>query len=132
MKDFLKGLFIVARPTTIKVPSGGEIILKNCSKETIDSVRALVRAEPKVEETRVEVPIEMAAPIPISIKESPLSCTGLGVYQHPLTLNWHLCTLKFSPYTKEAKVEYDSPVDKDKATCDERFKIAAVHNNLIG
>lgn len=133
MKQFLKGLFM-ARPTTIKSPDGGEIILKNCTKETIESIRNFLLMKNELPEEVIEEPIKSTvAPIPTSTnEEAPLHCGALGVYQNPLTLNWHVCELKFSPYSKKGKVEKDYPVDKDKATCDERFKIAAVNMNLVG
>lgn len=119
-----------ARPTTVQAPDGGEIILRNCSREVIDSVKGLFTA-------KAEVPVvpepTITPPIPESASEdSPLLCTALGAYQNPLTLNWHICTVKFSPYSKEGKVEQDTPVSKDKWEYTERFKVAAVNAGLVG
>ena len=122
-----------ARPTTIEAADGGEVILKNCSKETIEAVREFISGKPQIvipEGTDIAEGKPTIAEAPKS--DAPMQCTALGIYQNPLTLNWHLCTLKFSPYSKEGRVDSDQPVSKDRYERDEKFKIAAVHQGLIG
>jgi hypothetical protein len=123
----------LARPTTVKY-HGGEIIFKNIPKEVIEGVKAHlqgpVEAPPQLEPTVTPPVATISAATPAS--DAPLLCTSLGVYQNPLTLNWHMCELKYSPFSKKGVVESDLPVSRDKYECDERFKIQSVHLGLIG
>lgn len=127
---------LMGRPSTIKPLDGGEVILKGCTKETIEAVRTLLTAKPdmtpaKVVEATVTPPVvaKVAAPV---VADEAMPSPAIGIYQNPLTLNWHICDIRFSPYTKKAIVYADKPLGRDKYECDEHFKIRAVGMGLIG
>jgi hypothetical protein len=135
----------MARPSVVRPTDGGEISLKGCSKETIDKVRSILSGEslsPPTPSTatsdggtEIATPTAVSSPTPSATPatdETPMHCNAVGVYQNPLTLTWHFCELKFSPYSKRAVVSIDRPISRDKYECDEAFKIGAVHSGLIG
>jgi hypothetical protein len=129
---------LMARPTTLKPADGGEIVLKGCTKETIESVRALL-TKPEATPAKIEEPATVKPPVvPVAtVAETPIATEampspGLGMYQNPLTLNWHVCDIRFSPYSKRGIVANDRIVGRDKYEADERFKIDAIRLGLVG
>ena len=121
----VKGIYI-ARPRIIRTEDGGEIVLKNASAETVAAVEAALKGTP------TEDLVAEATPVTKASSGATLTSVALGMYQDALSLNWHVVTLKFSPSTKEAAVEKDSLIGRDRYEAVENFKIQAVGMGLVG
>lgn len=131
----VKGKF-TARPSILRPADGGEIVLKNCTNETKAKVAVAIGLESKPEVPKVEESPKYASPeniIEYEVKSTlPMHSTALGIYQDPLTLSWHMVTLKYSHISKEAQVVDDQDCGKFKEYATEKFRIAAVNKNLVG
>ena len=126
----------MARPSILRPIDGGEVILKNVTVSTKAKVTAALGPESKEEAEAPKVAVampyqeEMGGDEPKKVL--PMPSTALGIYQDPLTLDYHMVTLKYSHVSKQGEVVDDTNCGRDKAYATERFRIAAVNKNLVG
>ena len=118
----------MARPRLIRTKDGGEITLKNASAETVAAVEAALEGKPESTQSAL---IENRTG-DATLDGSPLTSVAVGMYQHPLSLDWHVVTLKFSPISKRGEVDVDMKVNRDKYEAVEKFKIQVVKSGLVG
>ena len=122
----------MARPKLLRPSDGGEILLRNCTPETVERVK--IALETSNEATVVAEPyeVETPAPTPVPITTAPglLTETSIGIYQDSTTLSHYVAQVKYNPYTKTALVtKVENCGSPDVAA--ERFKITAVKLNLV-
>lgn len=126
----------MARPNLIKTASGGEITLKGVDAETLAKVKAAL-AVPTPDapaKAATAAPTEVALPsiAKPSASDAPMVSPAVGMYQDPLTLEWHVVNIRFSHISKLGEVTDDMKVNRDRYEAVEKFKIQVVKSGLVG
>lgn len=119
----------MARPRVLRTKDGAEITLKNATPEVAAAVEKALGGGGNTVGVAEE---EVAPPTPATKGEHPLVSPGIGVYQDPLSLDWHVVQIRFSHKSGEAKVVDDKNYGRDRAYATERFRIQAVNEGLVG
>lgn len=132
MKQIWEKIKAMARPKIIRNKDGVEVTLKNATPEIVAAVEAAVNGGTRPTELGEEEPEVVNRTGDATLEGSPLTSGAVGVYQHPLTLDWHVVTLKFSPISKRGEVTGDVVAGKDREMVRERFKIQVVKEGLMG
>ncbi len=127
----------MARPKTIKLEGGGEVILKNCSPEVYVKIKAALNppvqiesSEPEEEEVKEIKVISPAASIPVSVSTA-LESNAIGTFKKD-KVGYGIAYIKFNPDTKEAKVDSIEMIGKDRGQTEESFKIGVIKKGILG
>ena len=131
----------MARPRTIKLDNNGEVVMKNVSEEVKAKIEALLKAP--AQEANSEDASEAVLPSATQTTVYPLNdvpITTLGRYTHVALstfqdekdYKWKVAVLKFDPRTGLTKLDKVVPCGMEKIEADERFRILAVQQGVIG
>jgi hypothetical protein len=113
----------MARPKTIKLPGGGEIILKNVDAALVKSLEETIAGASAPD--RSNTIVSLAA---VEAEEPNYIGKAVGTYHKKN--KWAVVVLEFDPNTHQSRIT-DTLACEDKSECIERFKITVVENELI-
>lgn len=108
---------MMGRPRVIKIEEG-EVVFKNLSKETTDSLIEKLNMTEEKKESRVVV-------------DSKLPNTAVGTYFDETTNTWNVVTLKFSIKDDTACIEEIKAVSRFKEDAAIHLKRMAIEKGII-
>lgn len=113
----------MGRPKLLRPDDGGEVVLKNCTAETVAKIQAALEGAPAPTEITV-----VAASAPVAV--GAMTEVAIGVFQDKTTLSYHTAKVKYNPYNKSAIVDKIENCGSPEVAA-EKFKVLAVKNNLV-
>lgn len=126
---------LMARPRSVQLPCGGEMILKNVPKENADAIQALVLKSPQgvmptvVDNTGNTVEV-INNNIMVEATRS-FSLKALTTRQNPDTLKYELISVEIDPDTQETGNIVVLSENSNKNEIKAAFKIAAVTMGVV-
>lgn len=122
----------MARPRIIRLPDKGEVMLKN-----IDIVKAAAIQEYILScydagqaSTPAEAEAEVESSVEASNFDADMKHEGLSYFKDRKG-NWHVVTLSYNPYTKEAEIKTMENVGDIKNAAINKFKVLCFEKGLI-
>jgi hypothetical protein len=122
----IKEKLSMARPRLLKPVEGGEILLKNCTTEVFEKVKAALEGTTPSYSVVAEAPPE----IEDTEETEVLPNKAIGVYRDTTTLSHFVATINFNPITKKARIE-KLENNGSPAEAAEKFKKTAVKFNFV-
>lgn len=128
----------MARPRTIKLADGGEVILKNISKERCDEITSLLTAvKPLVDikvQTEPEPVLTEFVNVHSNVIETPMvdgKLTNVAVGTSHKDNVYSVVVIKYNPFTKQAIVDSVKPAGHSKAEARSKFATTAMELGLV-
>ena len=121
-----------ARPRTIRLENGGEVILKNVPKEQAEAIIERIKGGQEDHEPEL-IPAPEAAPVEAAPARTSavLDNVALGIWHNPSTKKYEVVKLLYNGHTKEAVVDGVLHVEEQRAFAIEEFKINAVIQGIV-
>jgi hypothetical protein len=118
----------MARPRIVRLPGGGEVVMKNVPAEEAERIKAylLGKEAPAIPTSSTEEEVE-EQPEELAV----LNHVALGTYRDNDTRMWNVAVVSFNPYTKQAQVKDTHECGEYKEYAEERFKILSVNLEII-
>jgi hypothetical protein len=114
----------MARPRVIKLPNGGELIIKNGTPELVEQLKAVVLGQPA---PVAAVPQE--TPQPIVARATVLSFNAVGISD--FGGEFFVDKIQYDPIMGQATIVSHVSAGYDRGYAGERFKITVAESDLV-